>query len=87
MELTTIISWLASVFGVLMSISWFAQAKRIWKRKSAQDVSMLFLSIFAVGNLIWLVYGLFIQDIPIILSFAVGLLGVITVFFLALKYR
>ena len=82
-----IISWLAASMGVVMSLSWFVQAHRIMKRKSADDISLITVIIFMAGDIIWLGYGLLLQDFPIIASFSIGLLGVVCVFLFALKYR
>lgn len=87
MELISIISWLASIFGVIMSLSWIIQAVHIVKRKSAGDVNLLFLSIFVLGNMIFFFYGMLTSDWPVTISFGVGLAGVILVYILALKYR
>jgi MtN3 and saliva related transmembrane protein len=82
-----IISVIATVLGVLMSVSWFIQAHKIWKRKSSEDVSLLLLVIFSLGNLAFLLYGIALKQIPVILSFAVGLVGAGLVLFFAVKYR
>ncbi|MGV8169551.1 MAG: SemiSWEET family sugar transporter [Candidatus Nanoarchaeia archaeon] len=82
-----IISIIATILGAIMSISWFIQAHKIWKNKSSKDVSIIFLSIFSLGNLVWLIYGLALKQLPVIISFAIGLVGCVAVLVLALKYR
>lgn len=82
-----IISIVATILGTIMSVSWFIQAHKIWKNKSAKDVSLIFLSIFSIGNLCWLLYGLALKQLPVIISFAIGLIGCVGVLVLALKYR
>jgi MtN3 and saliva related transmembrane protein len=82
-----IISIVATILGVMMSISQFVQAHKIWKRKSSKDISITFFSIFAIGNFVWLLYGLALKQLPVILSFAIGFIGCCTVLFLTIKYR
>lgn len=79
-------SVVASIAGLLMSVSWFTQSAKIWKTKSAKDLSLIQISIFTFGNIIWLIYGILIRDIPVILSFAVGLVGVSSVLILTIRY-
>jgi len=82
-----IIRVLAAVIGIAMSLSHFSQAYKIYKTKSAKDISLIFVFIFTLGAFVWLIYGLLIQDIPIILSFAIAVLGTVSVLILTLKYR
>ncbi len=85
--LLEIISVLAAGIGIAMSLSHFSQAYKIYKTKSAKDISLVFIFIFTLGAFIWLSYGILIQDIPIILSFAIAVLGTVSVLVLTLRYR
>ena len=82
-----ILSVLVSVMGVLMSLGHFPQAYKIWKKKSAKDVSILTYCIFATGTWVWLLYGISIGQWPIIVSFIIGVIGSTTVLALILRYR
>lgn len=77
----------AAVMGVLMSLGYFSQAYKIFKRKSGQDVSILTFATLAIGTTVWLLYGIIINDIIVMLGFGLGVLGSISVLLLALKYR
>jgi MtN3 and saliva related transmembrane protein len=85
--LVEILSIVVSIFGVLMSIGYFPQAYRIWKNKSAENISLITYFIFFIGCFTWLVYGVLLQDIPIMVSFIVGVIGSFLVLFMSLKYR
>jgi len=78
---------LTTIVGVVMSIGYFPQAYKLYKNKSAENISLLSFSIAAFGTLIWTLYGFFIHDIVLILSFVVGVIGSWLVLFLTLKYR
>ena len=82
-----VIRFLATFFGVLMSLGYYPQAYRIWIRKSAHDVSLISYYIFALGTLTWLLYGVYLHDTPIIASFVLGVVGSWTVLFLTVLYR
>ncbi|MBT3691292.1 hypothetical protein HOG16_03565 [Candidatus Woesearchaeota archaeon] len=76
MELLTIIT---IIFGVAMSVGYFTQTYKIFKKKSAKDVSLLTYLFFGSGIIIWLLYGISIQSYPVIISNIVYLVGVISV--------
>ena len=78
---------LTTVVGVVMSIGYFPQAYKLYKNKSADNISVLSFSIAAFGTLIRTLYGFFIHDLVVILSFVVGVVGSWLVLFLTLKYR
>jgi MtN3 and saliva related transmembrane protein len=83
-------NWLAliaSIFGLGMGFASFPQALKIFRRKSAKDVSPLTFLIFLVGGIVWLMYGLSIGNIPIVLAYSPGLLCSSLVLIGWLKYR
>jgi len=65
MELHTMIGLAA---GFCTTIAFLPQALKTWKTKSAKDLSLGMYSIFCTGIILWLTYGIMIQDIPIILT-------------------
>jgi len=85
--LFAIVSVLATIMGIVMSLSHFSQAYKIYKRKSAKDISLTFITVFTIGAYIWLAYGLLLQEWPVIISFLIACFGTTTVLFLTLRYR
>jgi MtN3 and saliva related transmembrane protein len=75
----TMLSVLATVLGAAMGISNFLQAYKIFRRKSAKDISIAGFSLLFVGAFIWVLYGIEINSLPIILSNLTGTLGVLSV--------
>ena len=57
-----------SIVAVIEPIMTIPQAWTIWKNKSAQDVSLLSWSVFLIGALVWLVYGIKIKSKPLIVT-------------------
>lgn len=78
---------ITTVVGIIMSIGYFPQAYKIYKTKSAENISLATFVIFALGTLIWTLYGFFIKDYVLILSFTVGVIGSWLVLFLSIKYK
>ncbi len=70
---------ITTIFGTMMSFGYFTQTYKIFKRKSAKDVSLITYLFFAVGISIWLIYGISIMNYPIIISNIVFLFGAASV--------
>jgi MtN3 and saliva related transmembrane protein len=68
----TIISVLAAVFGTLSGIANLPQAYRIFKRKSARDISILTYGFLLAGAIVWIFYGFEKWDFPIIITNIIG---------------
>ena len=73
------ISILATVAGIVMALANVPQAIRIFKRKSAKDISIITFAIITTGSIIWFIYGVEISNIPILLSNGIGTLGCLAV--------
>jgi len=63
LDTVTIIGLLA---GALTTIAYIPQAIKVWRTKETHDLSIVWLIILSVGELIWIVYGALIWSIPLI---------------------
>ena len=70
MDLTTIIGLAA---GLLTTVSLVPQVTKIWKTRSAKDVSRRMFATFCVGVALWLAYGIAKGDLPMIVWNSVSL--------------
>ena len=80
-----ILEILASIVGVIGSFAMFPQVYRIFKRKSAKDISITAFGFSFFAGIIWILYGLNIQSNPIIIGNLPGtiiIFGVIVGWFL-----
>ena len=73
--------------AALTTISFLPQAIKVWKTKSAKDLSLGMFSIFTSGVLLWLIYGILIVDIPIIAANAITLMLSGTILYFKLTYK
>ena len=87
MNIDTFIQIIATVAGVIMSVGYYPQALAMYRSKSAENVSRLSYSIFAFGTTTWLLYGLYLHNLTIVLSFVFGVVGSWLVLLLTLYYR
>jgi len=66
------LSVLATIFGTAMSFAYIPQIYKIYKRKSVADISLIMYLVFFPGLVIWLLYGISIDNIPLIIANMVG---------------
>lgn len=81
----TLIDIIGLSAGSLTTVSFVPQVIKTWRSKSADDISTGMFAIFSVGLVLWLIYGIYLQSLPIIISNIVTL--VLTAIILILKYR
>ena len=82
-----IIEIFAVVMGILMSLGYYPQAYKIFKTKSADDISIPSFVIFSFGTLAWFIYGIYLNNLTIMVSFILGVIGSWLVLLLALFYK
>ena len=77
----TILELLATISGSIMALSGFPQMWKIFRRKSAGDIAPITYWILIPGGIIWILYGIEIENMPIILSNVIGLFTAIGILF------
>ena len=80
-----IIKYIGFFAAFCTTIAFLPQAIKVYKSRSTKDISLYMFLIFTLGVLSWLIYGIIINDIPIILANAVTL--VLSFFILLYKLR
>jgi len=65
---------LGLVAGTLTTAAFVPQLTKAWRSESTSDLSWGMLITFSTGVLVWLIYGLWIDSIPVILANAITLL-------------
>jgi MtN3 and saliva related transmembrane protein len=77
---------IGSTAAVCTTISFLPQLVRVWRRKSARDISLTMFLLFSFGMACWLVYGLGIGSGPISAANAVTLALALAILVLKLRY-
>jgi MtN3 and saliva related transmembrane protein len=67
------------------TISFVPQLIRVWRLRSAREISLVMFLVFSLGVFLWLLYGIFIHSVPVIL--ANGATLALSLAILALKVR
>ena len=73
--------------GTLCTISFLPQVIKIWRSKSAQDVSLSMFTLFSVGIVCWIIYGFLVASFPIIGANLITLLLALVIIAFKLKYK
>jgi len=60
--------------GGLTTIAFVPQLTKAWRSRSTGDLSWGMLVTFSTGVLLWLIYGVWIDSVPVILANAITLL-------------
>ncbi len=77
---------LGFVAGALVTCSLIPQLIRVFRLRSAREISMLFTTLLLLGLILWLTYGVFFRLIPVILWNAVGIILAAVLLYAKLKY-
>lgn len=83
--------WMTELIGLLAgfctTISLVPQLHRIWRTKSAHDVSLTMFFVFGLGIMLWLLYGIGIKSFAVIATNSVSFVLVVVIYSLALHYE
>ena len=77
---------LGFVAGALVTCSIIPQLVRVFKLRSAHEISLLFTALLLLGIITWLAYGISFGLIPVILWNATGAVLVAILLYAKLRY-
>ena len=86
MTILTLADSLGFIGGALVTCSLIPQLIRVFKLRSAREISTLFTALLLVGLITWLAYGISFRLAPVILWNAVGTVLVVVLLYAKLKY-
>ncbi|MDP3732040.1 MAG: SemiSWEET transporter [Candidatus Omnitrophota bacterium] len=84
MDQVTIIGMLAAI---CTTIAFIPQVYKIYKTKHARDLSLPMYVLFSVGVLLWLVYGIIINSLPVILANGITFISCVYILVMMVKYK
>jgi MtN3 and saliva related transmembrane protein len=83
MDLTNLIGLLA---GTMTTISFLPQVIKTWKSRSCKDISLVMFTFFALGLILWTIYGFITHALPVIVANTTTLGLVLIIIFFKIKY-
>ena len=78
--------YLGYIGGLFTTFCYIPQLMRVFRLKSAKEISLLFTIFVIVGSIAWLVYGILASLFPVILWNAIAIVLVSILLFAKLKY-
>ena len=83
MDATTSLGLIAAM---LTTCSFVPQLTKVWRTKSAEDLSYGMFGAFSAGIALWLIYGLLRDDVPVIIANGITLVLSVTILSLKMRY-
>ena len=84
--MNALINSIGMVAGLLTTAAFIPQVWKIYRTKSGKDISGRMFSLFSAGIVLWLIYGILLESMPLILSNAVTLVLSLTIIALKVRY-
>jgi len=81
------ITLLGLIAATLTTASFLPQAIKTIKTRHTKDLSLGMYVLLTTGASLWLIYGILIEDLPIILANGITLIFIITILILIIKYK
>jgi len=84
--MNSITSAIGFIAAILTTVSFVPQVLKVWRTRSAKDISLGMYSLFTLGIATWLVYGVLIDSWPVILANLVTMILAGSVLVMKLKF-
>ncbi len=84
MDTITVIGLIAAAFT---TVALLPQLMKVWKTKSTKDISTGMFTLYCGGLFLWFVYGLYINDLPIILANSLAFVQALAILMFKAKYK
>lgn len=84
MEIITIVGLIAALFT---TIALMPQLVKVIKTRSTRDISTGMFALFGVGVFLWFIYGVSINDFPIIIANSFAFVQTVVILVFKLKYK
>ena len=84
MDAVTVIVLVATLFT---TASLLPQLIKVYRTKSTKDISTGMFALFGGGVLLWFIYGLLVNDLPIIIANSLAFVQAIVILVFKAKYK
>jgi len=74
------------IAGTLTTLSFVPQVARAWKLKETRDLSLAMLLLFALGVLLWTLYGVWTGSVPIIAANIITFILILVLLWMKVRY-
>ena len=77
---------IGTVAGTLTTTAYLPQVVKVWRSRSAGDISLQMYILTVTGACLWVIYGLMLMQWPVIIANAASLLFTATILFFKLRF-
>ncbi len=81
------IEFIGFIAAILTTVAFIPQVYKVWQTKSVSGMSLTMYLIFFCGVLLWLVYGLIINSLPMIMGNAVTIVLTLIILYFLLRSK
>jgi MtN3 and saliva related transmembrane protein len=74
------------IAGAILTISFLPQVIRVYKLKSAHEISLIFTILFLIGLSGWVTYGILLRLLSVILWNSISIISALALIYAKLKY-
>ncbi len=83
----TVITAVGLAAGTLTTLAFIPQVIRVWRSRSARDISLPTFAALTLGTALWLTYGVLMDDIPLMAANGITLGLVAAVLWAKLRFK
>ncbi len=83
----TVIGIIGMIAGVCTTSSFIPQIIKIIRSKHARDISLCMYIVLTAGIFLWIVYGVFLEALPVVVANVIAFSLCLFVIFMKIKYR
>jgi len=80
------ISIIGLIAGTCTTVSFVPQVVKSYRLRETKDLSLLTYTVLAIGILLWTIYGILINDVPVITANAISFVFACSIVALKIKY-
>lgn len=77
---------IGTIAGLITTFALLPQVLKIYKTKSAKDISLTMFIFLAIGVFLWFVYGILINETPIILANLVSFVLISSIILMKIRF-
>jgi MtN3 and saliva related transmembrane protein len=78
--------WFGLIAGAITTIGFLPQVIRVYKLKSAREISLPFAILFLIGTCCWIAYGISFRLTPVILWNSISIILALALLYAKLNY-
>jgi MtN3 and saliva related transmembrane protein len=73
--------------GICVTVSVIPQIVKVWRTKKVKAISLMTFSVLTFGIMVWIIYGILKNDLPIIITNSFSFLLNLTMIYFIIYYE